>query len=174
MHIYEDEDALAALVARLVVEAMRIDQPALVISSEPVTSMILSELHRHDVDVNDLQHHDRLQMLDSEWLLTQIMLGGLPDPNRFQERIRPVLQKGCARRDPCVPVIYSDVADRLIKSGHTTAAISIEILWNRLAGMHSFSLMCGFAAADLKGRVPTWDELQAICEQHNTVQPRPN
>jgi hypothetical protein len=174
MHIYEDEGALAALAARLVVEAMRIEQPAVVISSEPITSMILEELHRHDLDANDLRRQDRLQMIDAEWLLEQVMLGGLPDPNRFSEHLRSVLRKVCARRDPCVPVIYSDLADRLIKSGHTTAAISLEILWNRLAGMHSFSLLCGFAAADLKRRVPTWDELQAICEQHNTVQRRPN
>lgn len=97
----------------MVVEAVKIEQPALVISSEPIMSMIAHQLQQHGIDVTDLERQNRLQMLDAEWLLTQVMLGGLPDPNRFSARILPLLQKVCAGRDPCIPVIYSDMSDRL-------------------------------------------------------------
>jgi hypothetical protein len=174
MHIYEDEGTLASLVARMAVESLDINQPVLVIASEPITLRIVRELERHHLDVDELQRRERLAIVNSEAMLRDILLGGLPDPGRFTERVRPLLQKLCAGRDPCIPLICTDMAGRLVKAGNTTAAIGLEVLWNRLAQVHTFSLFCAYEAAELQRRVPSLEELQAICDQHNTVQPRPH
>jgi hypothetical protein len=172
MHIYEDEGTLAALVARMAVESLDINQPVLVITSDPITGLIVRELERRGIDVAELQRNHRLEIVDAEVMLRYVLVGGLPDPNRFNERIRPLLQKLCAEREPCIPLIYTDLAGRLVKAGNTMAAVSMELLWNRLAQVHAFSLFCGYEAAELQRRVPSLEELQAICDQHNTVQPR--
>jgi hypothetical protein len=174
MHIYEDEGTLAALVARMVVESQTINQPALIVTSEPITSRIIGELEQRGIDLDDLRRRNRLEMVDAESMLRQVLLGGLPDPNRFNARVQALLHKLCAGIDPCIPLIYADMAYRLVTAGNTTAAISMELLWNRLAEMQPFSLLCGYEAEKFNSRVPTFDELQAICEQHNTVQPRPH
>jgi hypothetical protein len=37
------------------------------------------------------------------------------------------------------------MVDVLWKDGLTAAAIKLEMLWNRLANTHDFSLLCGYA-----------------------------
>ena len=40
-----------------------------------------------------------------------------------------------------------DMADVIVRRDNTSAALSLEILWNRLATEHTFSLVCGYAVS---------------------------
>ena len=64
--------------------------------------------------------------------------------------------------------------DLLWKDGSSAASIKLEMLWNKLAGTHDFSLLCGYAMGNCYKGVAL-DEIRA---QHSHLvfddgQPRP-
>jgi hypothetical protein len=168
MQIYKDEPALAAIVAQLVVQARRVGQPALVIATSSSRRKIDELLKAENIIVDDTGTGD-VEILDTHAILHDVMVNDRPDPGRFKEVVGSILEKLCRGRQACVPVIYADMASVLVNAGNTSAALSLEILWNRLAGNYTFSLLCGYAASALHEHVPTDKELQDICDQHNYV-----
>jgi hypothetical protein len=168
MQIYKDEVSLAAIVVRLVVQARRVGQPALVISTASNRRKIDEALKAENITVEGTEGAG-VEILDTHHVLQDILVDDRPDPGRFREVVGSILERLCRGREPCVPVIYADMADVLVSAGNTSAALSLEILWNRLAANYTFSLLCGYAASTMHERVPTDKELQEICDQHNYV-----
>jgi hypothetical protein len=168
MEIYKDETALAAIVARLVMQARHVGQPVLVISTASSRRQIDAALKANNIDVETGEIRD-VEMLDSHQVLNDILVDGRPDPGRFKKVIGSILARLCGSQRPCVPIVFADMADVLVRGDNTSAALALEILWNRLAVDHTFSLLCGYAAGKLDERIPTDKELQAICDQHNYI-----
>jgi hypothetical protein len=168
MQIYKDEAALAAIVARLVVQARHLGQPALVIATASNTRKIKEALKAAKVVLDETAASD-VEMLDAHRLLQEIMVDDRPDPGRFREVVGSILERVCRGHRPCIPVIYSDMAAVLVSADNTSAALSLEILANNLAADYTFSLVCGYAAPALHEQAPTDQELQDICDQHNYV-----
>jgi hypothetical protein len=54
------------------------------------------------------------------------------------------------------------MVDVLWRDGQSVAAIRLEMLWNRLAMTHDFSLLCGYAMGNFYKDANVAD----ICEQH--------
>ena len=169
MQIYKDEATLATLVARVVLRARDVGQPAVVIASEPSRQKIVDMLKAERVALDGSEGRN-VEILDAYHVLHAIMVGSRPDPARFRHIVGSMLARVCRGRQPCVAVVYSDMADVLVRQGNTSAALSLEILWNRLATEHTFSLVCGYAASDLHKPVPSVEQLQEICDQHNLVE----
>lgn len=172
MHIYDSEAALAGTVVRLVQQAVRMGQPALVICSLQAQAAILQAMEDAHLDVEALRRERLLEILDSREVIDILVTHGRPDADQFNLRVTALLDHLCRRRDPCVPVIYADIGDVLVKEGYAAAAVSLDILWNLLAKRYVFSLTCGYAAADLHEHIPTLEQLQAICDQHTIVKTR--
>jgi hypothetical protein len=169
MQIYKDEASLAALVVRVVLRARDVGQPAIVIAAEPSRQKIIDALKAAQVALDGSDGRN-IEILDARHVLRDIMVGDRPDPARFRHVVGSILTQVCRGRQPCVAVVYSDMADVLVRHDNTSAALSLEILWNRLATEHTFSLVCGYAASDLHEPVPSVEELQEICDQHNLVE----
>lgn len=60
---------------------------------------------------------------------------------------------------------YGEMVDVLWKDGMTAAAIKLEILWNRLANTHDFSLLCGYAMGNFYKDASIDD----VCHHHTHV-----
>ena len=60
---------------------------------------------------------------------------------------------------------YGEIVDVLWKSGQEVAAIRLEMLWNKLAMTHNFSLLCGYSM----GHFYKDASLAAIHDQHSHV-----
>jgi hypothetical protein len=174
MEIYRDEATLVPIVARMIVQALQIGQPALVITHPSISAKVVAELEAKGVSVDAHRSSGDLEILDARKLADDLLVDGMPDPARFKSVVGGILSKVCKGREFCFTVVYADMADLLVREGNTAAAVALEILWNRLSVDHQFSLTCGYAAAGLYRRVPTLEELKAICEQHNVVRPLPN
>jgi hypothetical protein len=54
------------------------------------------------------------------------------------------------------------MVDVLWKDGRDVAAIQLEMLWNRLARSHQFSLLCGYAMGSFYKDAHVMD----VCRQH--------
>jgi hypothetical protein len=60
---------------------------------------------------------------------------------------------------------YGELVDVLWKAGQDAAAIRVELLWNKLAATHDFSLLCGYAMGNFYKRAG----LNAISREHSHV-----
>jgi MEDS: MEthanogen/methylotroph, DcmR Sensory domain len=175
MVIHRDEDSVTSVAAQVLAAAIQFGQPALLITAGGHLDDVRNKLAREGINTDELIAAGRLTAMNADTLLDVLMVGDAPDPIRFRQMIGALLEQLCSQRDGCIPVIYSDMADRLWKRGNKAAALSLEILWNRLATAFNFSLMCGYSGHPSTPGAPTLEELREVCDQHNhIIETRPN
>jgi hypothetical protein len=75
-----------------------------------------------------------------------------------------ITRVGRGRAD-CTIRIYGQMVDVLWQAGEHDAAIRLEMLWNRLANTHAFSLLCGYAMGPFYKSANFAD----ICSHHTHI-----
>src|SRR6185369_4192263 len=93
------------------------------------------------------------------------MVDGLPDANLFVETAVKALERLRRGRKDVTIRAYGEMVDLLWKDGLDTAAIQLEMLWNRLARLESFSLLCGYSMGSFYKDAC----LASICEAHTHI-----
>lgn len=92
------------------------------------------------------------------------MANGQPDPDFFKASATSALEQLARGRSRTIRA-YGEMVDLLWKDGMGTAAIKLEMLWNRLANTHDFSLLCGYAMGNFYKDASIDD----VCKQHTHV-----
>ena len=144
VRFYEDDASLCRIVSRFVAEGLALDQPALIISTRPHLDCIVENLTAATIDVDALTRRGDLLLLDARETLATFMVNGQPDPDFFRASAGTALEKVARGRKKTIRA-YGEMVDVLWKDGLSAAAIKLEMLWNRLAHTHDFSLLCGYA-----------------------------
>jgi hypothetical protein len=145
VRFYESRDSLAKIVGKFLGEGFIAGLPAIVIATPPHREAIRTVLAGHYFDLPRLDAAKDLIMVDAAEMLSRFMYDGMPDANRFNDAMIPVIEQACRGRDNCVIRAYGEMVDVLWQAGQTAAAIRLEMLWNQLAQTHSFSLLCGYS-----------------------------
>jgi hypothetical protein len=167
--IRKDEDSVASIAAQVLAAGLHFGQPALLLTTGWHLGLVRNRLQLERINPDELIAAGTLTVVDGDALLKAVMVGDAPDPGRFWQMVGALLEQSCSGRQACIPVVYSDMADRLWHRGNKAAALSLEILWNRLATAYTFSLICGYCGDPSTPTAPTLDELREVCEQHNHV-----
>jgi hypothetical protein len=162
VRFYENEKSLAQIVAQFLSEGFAAGDPGLVVAVPTQRAAILKELVARSVDVVALQRSDDLLLLDAEETLSSFMKDGKPDAEAFDNNMCAILKRMCGEHPDCTVRIFGQMVDVLWKDGQQAAAISLEMLWNRLANTQAFSLLCGYAM----GQFYKDANIQDICRQH--------
>ena len=89
----------------------------------------------------------------------------MPDGERFKDHMTAAIENVCRGRTDCTIRAYGEMVDLLWKDGHTVAAVRLEMLWNKLAMTHDFSLLCGYAMGNFYKDA----SINEICQQHTHV-----
>ena len=165
VRFYESDRSLAAIVAEFLREGFATGSPAIVVAVPAQRAAILRELTDRSVDVVELQRSDDLLLLDATDTLSTFMTDGKPDEEKFTARMCEVIDRVCRRRDPCTVRIYGQMVDVLWQNDERDAAIRLEMLWNQLAHVKSYSLLCGYAMGNFY-KDAGFDE---VCRQHTHV-----
>lgn len=161
VRFYEDDMSLCRIVSDFIAKGVTAGHPGLVIATAAHNECILDNLGASGHDVATLQRNNDLLMLDAREMLSLFMEDGLPNPERFHTAVTAALQSVAAGRKRTIRA-YGEMVDLLWKDGHSAASIKVEMLWNKLAGTHDFSLLCGYAMGSFYKDV-TIDE---ICRHH--------
>jgi hypothetical protein len=161
VRFYEDDTSLCRIVSDFIAEGIATGQPALVIATAAHNECILDNLRAADIDVAALQRNSQMLMLDAREMLNLFMEDGLPNPERFRDAATAALQRVSAGRDTTIRA-YGEMVDLLWKDGRSAASIKLEMLWNKLAGTHDFSLLCGYAMGNFYKDVTIDD----VCRHH--------
>jgi hypothetical protein len=164
VRFYEDDNSLCRIVSSFILEGLAVEQPGLVIATGPHVTTILNNLRAASKDVDALQRDGDLMILDARTTLDTFMVNGRPDPDFFKASASKHLIALARGRKTTIRA-YGEMVDVLWKDGMSSAAIRLEMLWNRLANTHDFSLLCGYAMGNFYKDATIED----VCRHHTHV-----
>ena len=162
VRFYEDAASLAKMVAGFVAEGLITGQPAILIATPEHRHAINQQLLDMGFSLDQLKNQHNLLVLDASETLATFMVDGMPNAQRFEEVMIPVIDAACNNRTDCVIRAYGEMVDVLWKEGKEAAAIRLEMLWNQLARSRRFSLLCGYSMGSFYKDAAVHD----ICHQH--------
>ena len=165
VRFYEDAQSLSRMVATFVAEGFLEALPAIIIATPEHRDTILEKLTAMSFDLDQLKQQDDLIVLDARDTLDLFMVDGMPNAEKFEAAMLPVIDRACRSRQDCVIRAYGEMVDVLWKDGQEAAAVRLEMLWNQLANTRLFSLLCGYSMGSFYKDAA----FDAICHQHTHV-----
>jgi hypothetical protein len=166
VRFYEDDDSLCRIVAEFLGEGFLAKEPAIVLATSAHRRLIVACLTERGLDVERLQAKGDLFLLDAEDTLSKFMTDDSVDEPLFEAVMHDVIERACGGRTGRTVRLYGEMVDVLWKRGQNVAAIKLEMLWNRLAGTHDFSLLCGYSMGHFYKNVSAVED---ICQHHTHV-----
>ena len=174
VQFYEDDRFLAETVVDFFAAGLVNGQRAVAIATPEHRDAFSAGLYEKGFDVERARMKGQLVLLDAEELLAAFMVGSLPDAVRFHAAMDGLLGSharfgdGIAKRQSVLA--FGEMVDLLWRRNNLEGALRLEELWNELAAVYSFSLLCGYS---LGGFVDDAHDapLRAICDRHSHVVP---
>ena len=166
VQFYGDEAELFTTIGTFLSEGLAAGQPAIVVATPDHTSAIQDALGSHLIDVARARHYGDLVMLDAEDTLGTFMHNGTPDQILFQRHVGALMEQTLRGRGRTPLRAFGEMVDVLWRRGQADAAIRLEALWNDLATIYSFSLLCGYALWSFE-KDPS--RIEEVCHEHTHV-----
>ena len=170
VQFYEDERFLFDAVAHFAGAGLAAGEPVLIVATEPHRMAFAQLLQRNGCRVEEAVASGLLTMLDAQETLLRFMVGNEPDAERFYSVLGEALQNSRAQRSQARVRVFGEMVDLLWRGGNRAAAIRLEELWNELARLHSFTLLCAYAMGNfyMPGDGEPFDK---VCGRHSHVIP---
>jgi signal transduction histidine kinase len=170
VQFYEDDRFLVASVGDFLATGLAVGQPVLAVTTAAHREGVRAHLQQRGFDVDRALLHGQLTLADADELLATFMVGSLPDSARFQTALR-----GVFAGLPTAPVqrtvrVFGEMVDVLCRAGNVDGALRLEELWNELARVESFSLLCAYSMATFGDGTHT-SSVASICGAHAHVIP---
>jgi len=169
VQFYEDDRFLVDAVGAFLTPAMLAGQGAVVIATDAHREALTAHLEAAGVDVDGACFRGRLLLLDAEETLSTFMVGSMPDAELFASTVGSAIEKRLRSSGGGLRA-YGEMVDVLWKSGNPEGALRLEELWNDLADVHRFSLLCAYSMGNFYQQSDA-ALLQAVCERHTHVIP---
>jgi MEDS: MEthanogen/methylotroph, DcmR Sensory domain len=166
VQFYGSEPSLIATVSDFIAPALAAGEPGIVIATGTHRPAILRELSARQIDCERAVDSGQLLLLDAVRTLETFMVGEEPDPARFDDHVGEVVAKLLRERPAAALRAYGEMVDVLWRAGRAEAAVKLEILWNKLARRHGFSLLCGYSMGSFYKQA---GQRQRIVDQHTAV-----
>jgi hypothetical protein len=167
VQFYGDKDSLFATVACFLGQGFEDGHAAIIIATKDHCAAILDRLKGQSVDVEEAHDSGTLIVLDAQQTLDLFMEGDMPDPIRFEASVGRLIADLLSEHDERLLIrAYGEMVDVLWKQGRSHAAIRLEMLWNRLAQRHGFSLLCGYAMGNFYKETRGFED---VCRQHTHI-----
>lgn len=170
VQFYDTEEHLCDVVARFLLEGLNAGEPLLVVASETHRHAFLRRLRESTAGVERALKSGQLVMLDARETMSQFMVDGMPDGERFRAVLGEVVARSVAGHRQGSLRIYGEMVDLLWRDGNRQAAIVLEELWNHLGHLQSFSLLCAYIMANFY-RAEDGEQFRQLCANHSHVMP---
>jgi hypothetical protein len=173
VEFYEDEGNFIDMLGRFVVDGLRGGEAVVAIANVAHLGTLRARIEDAGLDAALLQARGRYTPLDAAALLSRFMVGGWPDPQRFEQVIGPVLAR--ARREGRAVRAFGEMVALLWGRGHHQATLALERLWSGLCVREQVAVLCAYpcigATRDLADdRV---ESVAGICALHTQVRGLP-
>lgn len=165
---YETEAFLVDTVCSFLTPTLHDGDVAIVVATAVHRQLFEAALGGAGIEVGAAIDDGRYLPFDAETVLARFMLDGRPDPTRFHATIGPLL--AAAREGGRRVHVYGEMVALLLEGGDGASAVALEDLWNDLAEIHPFVLLCAYPMRAFEDEANT-AVFTRICEQHGTVIP---
>jgi hypothetical protein len=166
--VYEDEAALADVMAEYLARGFDCGEPAVVVATHAHWSACAAALNRRGWSAARLGRSDLLFLADAKAVMAAVLVDGMPDRNRFDDVVGGLVS-AAEERFPGRPIrAFGDMVDVLCARGNRRAAAALEGLWNDLLRRRSCSLLCAYGL-DVFDRGVHATVLPDICAAHTHV-----
>ena len=162
VQFYGTDASLFQTVGTFLGEGLVNGQPAIVIATPEHRVAIEAHLCDRLIDCEEARRSGELLMLDAEDTLSLFMLGDEPDQELFETNMGRLIEQALAGRTRTTIRAYGEMVDVLWKQGRAKSAISLEILWNKLALKYRFSLLCGYSMGSFYKQTRHLEEIAAL------------
>src|SRR6185295_17342689 len=98
VELYENDDTLATRVSHYVREGLEREEGVVAIATAPHRDAIVGRLVDKQVDVHRAVQGGQLVLLDAQETLSQFLVDGRPDPERFERTVGGILNAVGERR----------------------------------------------------------------------------
>ena len=168
VEFYETETFLVDTVCRFLVPSLRDGDAAIVVATAAHRRAFESALAEAGIDVAEAVLEGRYLGLDARDVLATFMVDGSPRAERFHATIGALMDK--ASSGSRAIRIYGEMVALLWHDGDVASALALEGLWNDLAPVRTFELLCAYPMGAFEGAESS-EAFQRVCEQHTSVLP---
>jgi hypothetical protein len=171
VQLYEsDEESLIKNAGRYLWEGLRCGEGLLVIATPRHQEVFRRHLEQLGADLPLLVSTHQVVLIDAQQTLSQFMVAGQPDWQRFESVIRAAMRKVHPTKRAEGLRAYGEMVGILWKARQFAAAIRLEQLWNKLLEQSSFSLYCAYAI-DVFGKEFEVANLDGVLGTHTHLIP---
>jgi signal transduction histidine kinase len=170
VQFYESEQFLYEVVTDYLADGLSAGEPLIVIATDEHLLAFCRQLELRGTSVERLRTVGRLKLLDARETLAKLMKGEMPDADLFRAEVGRVVEESVRRNRGGRIRAYGEMVDLLWRGGNPQAAIRLEELWNQLARVRSFSLLCGYSL-QASVRSDDLEHYQHVCNAHAKVLP---
>ncbi|MEA2599598.1 MAG: hypothetical protein QOF89_590 [Acidobacteriota bacterium] len=169
VQFYEQDSFLIDEVSEFIGAGLQAGQAGIVIATQPHREDLERRFKAGRASSDAPLDPERYIVLDAAETLSQLMVDGWPDEQRFADVVGSVVQR-LARNGSRHVCAFGEMVALLWSEGRHDAAIRLEELWNDLARTHSFSLLCAYPMAGFHHE-EHGDPFLHICNAHSHVRP---
>lgn len=159
METFESDAALLDTVAPFLAPALS-SRDAIVAIATPPHLQALERRLGGAHDLTTARSEGRFLTLDADATLTQVMVEGRPDRQRFMRAVGAPIAEALRRHGGVRA--FGEMVSLLWGRGESSGAIALEMLWNDLIGAHPVALLCGYTTSGS-------EDLGAVYGQHARV-----
>ncbi len=162
---YPTDVKLVVDLARFVGEGLRRGEPAVLIATPRHLDGLIHALDADGLPVAALLRDRMITTLDAADTLSELLVGGVPDHERFHSVIAPVLA-AAAGRGPRVRA-FGEMVDLLWQAGDISGTLALEGLWNEALSDDRLVLWCAYRASSLAESELA--DVASVCAHHSDV-----
>ncbi|HYE99844.1 MAG TPA: MEDS domain-containing protein [Planctomycetota bacterium] len=170
VQFYGDEACLAQNVSLYLREGAERGDGMILIATSAHADLFARHLRAAGTDPDELSRAGRLVVLDAERTLSQFLVDGLPDWERFDSVVGGVVRSARRRAGSAGIRAYGEMVDLLWRAGRLAAATRLEEFWNRLLARDRFGLFCAYTV-DLLGDDVRAETLGEMLRNHTHLLP---
>lgn len=151
LQFYASDAFLLETMSAFVSAGLRTGETCFLVATKAHHERLQTRLTEQGIDVLAAQSKGRYVWLDVTETLSQVMLDGMPEPERFARAVGNVIVQ-VTRSQPHVR-IFEEMVACLWAQGNVDAAIFLEELWNEVYHrLISFSLLCAYPIQSIDGQ----------------------
>ena len=170
VQFYSSDKTLFTTVTTFLAEGLAAGQPAMIIATPEHRTAIVEHLRSKSIDCDRAVRDGSLVLLDAQETLDLFMIGDEPHATLFFDNVGRLIEQTLNSRKTVLRA-YGEMVDVLWQSGKSESAITLEMLWNRLAVKYRFSLLCGYSLGNFYKQP---DRMLTVSAQHSHVVSEPS
>jgi hypothetical protein len=165
VQIYEDDGVVMDALEGFIGGGLRAGDGVLVLATVAHLQALEDRLTAQGLDVGAAQEQEQYIPLDAEDILTQFMVRGWPDDDRFEHLVTDLLAR--ARRNRRQVRAFGEMVALLWAQGHNGATVRLEHLWHKICQKEGLSLFCAYPRIGFTQDADA--SIRDICAAHDKV-----